>query len=54
MLRYLPTMLTNSEIGDDLHVTTNTVKAHVKSVYRKLDVMSRTQAVHRARDLGLL
>jgi LuxR family maltose regulon positive regulatory protein len=54
VLRYLPTMLTNTEIGADLHVTTNTVKAHLKALYRKLGVISRSQAVRRARDLHLL
>ncbi|MGH8827255.1 MAG: LuxR C-terminal-related transcriptional regulator, partial [Jiangellaceae bacterium] len=54
MLRYLPTMLTNSEIGADLHVSVNTVKAHLKSLYRKLEVADRRGAVRRARMLGLI
>lgn len=54
MLRYLPTMLTNSEIGADLSVSVNTVKAHLKSLYRKLDVADRRGAVRRARTLGLI
>ena len=37
-----------------MYISVNTVKAHLKSLYRKLDVPSRREAVHRARDLGLL
>jgi LuxR family transcriptional regulator, maltose regulon positive regulatory protein len=54
VLLFLPTMMTNSEISAELFVSVNTVKAHLKRIYRKLDVDSRRQAVRRARDLGLL
>ncbi len=54
MLRYLPTQLTNGEIAGELFVTTNTIKTHLRSIYRKLDVSSRREAVQRARDLRLL
>ncbi|TCN43885.1 LuxR family maltose regulon positive regulatory protein [Kribbella orskensis] len=54
VLRYLPTMMTNAEIASELYVSVNTVKAHLKRIHRKLDVGSRRQAVHRARELGLL
>ncbi|MGA8116253.1 MAG: LuxR C-terminal-related transcriptional regulator [Actinocatenispora sp.] len=54
VLRYLATMRSNDEIGDELHITVNTVKAHLKTLYRKLDVTSRREAVHRARDLDIL
>jgi LuxR family transcriptional regulator, maltose regulon positive regulatory protein len=37
-----------------LYVTLNTVKTHQRVVYRKLGVDSRSAAVHRARQLGLL
>jgi len=37
-----------------LTVSVNTVKAHLKSIYGKLDVHDRREAVARARELGLL
>jgi LuxR family maltose regulon positive regulatory protein len=54
VLRYLPTPLSNQEIADELFVTTNTVKTHLRSIYRKLGVARRREAVERARDLRLL
>ncbi len=54
VLRYLPTMLTAGEIADELGVSVNTIKAHMKSIYRKLDAARRREAVARARELGLL
>ncbi len=54
ILRFLPTMMTNPEIAAELYVSVNTVKAHLKRIYAKLDVSNRRAAVHRARELGLL
>ncbi len=54
ILRFLPTHLSFREIGDRLHVSTNTVKTQAHAVYRKLDVSSRSDAVTRASDIGLL
>ncbi len=45
---------TNPEIARQLVVAPGTVKAHTASLYRKLDVANRTEAVARARRLGLL
>jgi LuxR family maltose regulon positive regulatory protein len=54
VLQHLPTMLNNAEIAAEMYLSVNTVKAHVKSLYRKLDVSSRRAAVERARALDLL
>ncbi len=54
VLRYLPTMMSNTEIAGELFVTGNTVKTHLKSIYRKLGVARRRDAVERARALELL
>lgn len=54
MLRYLPRRMSNREIGAELYVSLNTVKSHLKTMYRKLDVDRRDDAVRRARQLGLL
>jgi LuxR family maltose regulon positive regulatory protein len=54
VLRYLPTMLTFEEIGSELFISVNTTKSHVRSIYRKLGVVGRRDAVRRARQLHLL
>jgi LuxR family maltose regulon positive regulatory protein len=54
VLRLLPTLLPNTEIASELFVSVNTVKTHVKSIYRKLEVSSRRAAVARARALRLI
>ncbi len=54
VLRYLPTMMSNREIAGELFVSGNTVKTHLKSIYRKLGVTRRRDAVERARALELL
>jgi LuxR family maltose regulon positive regulatory protein len=54
ILQFLPTHLSFREIGERTNVTTNTVKTQVNAAYRKLDVRSRSEAVERARALGLL
>jgi DNA-binding NarL/FixJ family response regulator len=45
---------TNPEIALELHLSRHTVKEHTSSVYRKLGVRNRTEAVQRAQRLGLL
>ncbi|MGH3926201.1 MAG: LuxR C-terminal-related transcriptional regulator, partial [Pseudonocardiaceae bacterium] len=54
LLSYLPTHLSFREIGERLFVSPNTIKTQAISIYRKLSVSARTDAVRRARDIGLL
>jgi LuxR family maltose regulon positive regulatory protein len=54
ILRHLPSNLSAPEIAAALFVSTSTVKTHMQHVYAKLGVHKRTEAVERARELGLL
>jgi LuxR family maltose regulon positive regulatory protein len=54
VLRYLQSMLSNVEIASELCLSVNTVKTHVRNIYRKLDTDRRREAVLRARELQLL
>jgi len=54
VLELLAAGLSNAEIATRLIVTVGTVKTHIKSIYGKLEVHSRTQALARARELNLL
>ncbi len=54
VLRYLQGTLSNVEIASVLYVSVNTIKTHVKNIYRKLNAGRRREAVRRARDLRLL
>ncbi|MCL4562129.1 MAG: LuxR C-terminal-related transcriptional regulator [Chloroflexi bacterium] len=54
VLQLLALGRTNQEIAQQLIVAPGTVKAHTASIYRKLDAANRTEAVARARQLGLL
>ena len=54
VLRVLPTHLSFREMGSRLAILPNTVKSQAHAVYRKLDVSSRSEAVARAQELGLL
>jgi LuxR family maltose regulon positive regulatory protein len=54
VLQYLPTLMSNAEIAQGLHLSINTVKSHLKAVYRKLGVVGRRDAVLRGRELELI
>jgi LuxR family maltose regulon positive regulatory protein len=54
VLRLLTTHLSRQEIADELCISVNTVRFHLKSIYSKLDVHSRSDAIQRAAELGLL
>jgi LuxR family maltose regulon positive regulatory protein len=54
VLRMLDTDLSTREIAEQLHLSANTVRSHVRALYRKLGVRTRAEAVARADALGLL
>jgi len=54
VLGYLKLGLTNSQIAEELFISSRTVKRHVENIILKLGVSDRTQAVVRALELGVL
>jgi len=54
VLQILPTHLTLREIADELFVSRSTVKSQVAAIHHKLQAGTRSQAVQRGRDIGLL
>ena len=54
VLELLPTHLTYAELAARLFLSKATVKSHLRAIYRKLEVASRTEAVARAREIGVL
>ena len=54
VLRLISEGLTNKEIGSKLFISEHTVKTHARNIYAKLETHTRTQAVSKARGLGLL
>ncbi len=54
VLQWIAQGLSNQEIADRMYVSLNTVKTHTSNLFSKLDAQRRTQAVQKARALGLL
>ncbi len=54
VVRYLPSNMTAPQIASELIVSPNTVRTHMRHIYAKLDAHSRSEAVARARELGLV
>jgi len=54
VLGYLPTRLSNAAIADQLGLSSNTIKTHLKHIYRKLRVSGRAEAVDVAERAGLV
>jgi ATP/maltotriose-dependent transcriptional regulator MalT len=54
VLELLAKRLSNNEIADRLYIAPTTVKGHLKSIYQKLEVGKRREAVEKAKNLGIL
>ena len=54
VLRHLSRMLSTAEIAAEMYISVNTVKTHLRSIYRKLSASRRSEAVRRARELDLI
>ena len=54
MLRLLQGSLSERDIGRELYLSHNTIHSHTKSIFRKLGVSSRAEAVARATERGLI
>ena len=54
VLRLIDAGLSNQKICEKLFISLNTLRSHTRNLYRKLDVHSRTQAVSKAREQGLI
>ncbi len=54
VLELLSQGLSNQEVADKLFVSLNTAKTHISSIYSKLNVKRRTQAIQKARDMALI
>ena len=54
ILNHVAAGMSNREIAERLHLSRWTIDSHIRNIYEKLAVSSRTQAVHRAREQGLL
>ena len=54
ILQYIANGYSNKEIGEKMNIRLTTVKTHVYSIYRKLDVSSRVMAINRAKVLNIL
>jgi LuxR family transcriptional regulator, maltose regulon positive regulatory protein len=54
VLRHVSGMLSTAEVASEMYISANTVKTHLRSIYRKLAASRRGEAVRRARQLGLI
>jgi LuxR family maltose regulon positive regulatory protein len=54
VLQLVSGMLNTAEVASEMYISVNTVKTHLKSIYRKLGAAHRAEAVRRARQLQLI
>ena len=52
--KHMSGMLNTAEVASEMYISVNTVKSHLKSIYRKLAAAHRGEAVRRARQLELI
>jgi len=54
VLRHISGMLSTAEVASEMYISVNTVKTHLRNIYRKLAAAHRGEAVRRARQLELI
>ena len=54
IIKYIANHLSNQEIADKFFISLNTVKTHLKNIFLKLEVDSRSKAVSKVKDIGLI
>ena len=54
VLRHVSGLLSTAEVASEMYISVNTVKTHLKHIYRKLAATRRGEAVRRARQLELI
>jgi LuxR family maltose regulon positive regulatory protein len=54
VLALLPSLLSRGEIADELTLSVNTVKSHIRSIYKKLGVSTRRDATRQAQERHLI
>jgi LuxR family maltose regulon positive regulatory protein len=54
VLRHISGMLSTAEVASEMYISVNTVKTHLRAIYRKLAAAHRGEAVRRARQLELI
>ena len=54
VLTHVSGMLNTAEVADEMYISVNTVKTHLRNIYRKLAAEHRNEAVRRARELQLI
>lgn len=54
IVQYMAEGLSNKQIAESLHITSETVKSHLKNVFRKLEVNNRVKALQRAKEMKIV